>query len=155
MPRDVSTRENNDTTSTAPQSPRGKDTIESNISQRQNNNENANAGPLNDVEGEDDFTRGEARIANKKKRLETQKDSEEDAIPDDSNLLYDFERAAEESRRETPMCMTQREMVQKGIEFMARLGSNCESHLTRDHVRVRYRHTLDIWYPLWNCTRII
>ena len=27
MPRDVSTRENNDTTSTAPQSPRGKDTI--------------------------------------------------------------------------------------------------------------------------------
>ena len=126
MPRDVSTRENNDTTSTAPQSPRGKDTIESNISQRQNNNENANAGPLNDVEGEDDFTRGEARIANKKMRLETQKDSEEDAIPDDPNLLYDFERAVEESRRVTPMRMTQREMVQKGKEFMARLGLHCE-----------------------------
>ena len=43
----------------------------------------------------------------------------------DPNLLYDLEKAMAESRRTTPNLLSQDEMQERGIEFMARLGIKC------------------------------
>ena len=58
------------------------------------------------------------------------------------NLLYDLEKGLAESRKTTPKLLTQAEMQEKGVEFMARLGIKC--------VKPAYPIPLD-GDCLWSC----
>ena len=58
------------------------------------------------------------------------------------NLLYDLEKGLAESRQTTPKLLTQAEMQERGLEFMARLGIKC--------VKPAYPIPLD-GDCLWSC----